>query len=84
MRPQTSLAAALIALGGAGVAFADGDRRAGGLSGQSSHTTTGGVSVVRSVMGDYEIRFSREFLLVGAPVPRIGVAGDGKIAFGGF
>lgn len=66
MRPQTSLAAALIALGGAGVAFADGDRRAGGFSGPSSHVTTGDVNVVRSVAGGFEIRLSPDFFPEGA------------------
>lgn len=74
MRSQTSLAAALIALGGAGVAFAESDRRAGGLSGLSSHATTDGVSVVRSNAGDYEIRLSPDVLPDGAPDPRIGFA----------
>ncbi len=67
MRSRTSLAAALIALGGAGVAFADGDRRGDNFSGVSNQTTTGGVSVVRSEAGGYEIRLSDDLLFDVAP-----------------
>lgn len=80
MRPQTSLAAALIALGGAGVAFAEGDRSAGGLSSLSGHAIAGGVSVVQSVAGGYEIRFSPISLIVERGIPELVSARMVKIA----
>ncbi len=78
MRLKTSLAAALIALGGAGVAFAESGSRAGTFSGLSNHVTTGGVTVVKTDGGGYEIKLSRDFFFDGAPDPRIGFGKNGK------
>ncbi len=78
MRVKTSLAAALIALGGAGVAVADGHSREGAFSGLSNHVTKGGVMVVKADGGTYEIHLSKDFFFDGAPDPRIGFGKDGK------
>lgn len=78
MRLKTSLAAALIALGGAGVASAEGHIRAGGFSGLSNHVTSGGVTVVKTDGGGYEIQLAEDFYFDGAPDPRIGFGKNGK------
>lgn len=71
------LAAALIVLGGAGVAWAGGHERAGAFTGDSNHVTTGGVTVVKTDAG-YEIRLGPDFTFDGAPDPRVGFGKDGK------
>lgn len=58
MRPKTSLAAALVALGGAGVASNDDDGRSGVLSFPPSYTTAGGVIVTKTIGGGFEIQLS--------------------------
>ena len=72
----TGLAAALISLGAAGVAFA-GDVRSGTFTGASNHITKGAVEVVK-VDDGYEIRLKGDFWFDGAPDPRVGLGRDGK------
>ena len=70
------LAAALISLGAAGVAFA-GDSRTGEFTGLSNHITKGSVTVVK-VDGGYELRLEGDFWFDGAPDPRVAFGKDGK------
>ncbi|MEM8753091.1 MAG: DM13 domain-containing protein [Pseudomonadota bacterium] len=74
---SAGFAAALIALGAAGVAFADGHARSGTFTGLSNHVTKGEVSVVKTDDG-YEIRLADSFWFDGAPDPRVGFGKDGK------
>lgn len=73
----STFAAALIALGAAGVSFADSKVRTGTFSGLSNHITTGSVELVKTDEG-YEIHLKDNFSFDGAPDPRIGFGKDGK------
>ena len=74
---STGLAAALISLGAAGVAFAS-DVRSGTFTGASNHITKGTVEVVEVDGGGYEIHLKGDFWFDGAPDPRVGFGRDGK------
>lgn len=57
--------------------FAGSENRAGIFSGLSSHETTGSVSVVKE--GDsYVIVLGEDFMLDGAPDPRVGMGKNGQ------
>ncbi|MEM7546887.1 MAG: DM13 domain-containing protein [Pseudomonadota bacterium] len=73
---SSTLAAALISLGGAGVALADDHVRTGTFTGASNHITTGTVELVKTDEG-YEIHLKDNFTFDGAPDPRIGFGKDG-------